>query len=133
MTKLLIAGSYERLLYGLQVTDKAIEPTFIYPAHISCITALASCSRYLATGSTDEQIKLYDLKLRKEIGNLMHHTGTITSLVFIGKQHLLTASADGIIGIVRTHDWEVLKKLKGHNGPIQSISPHRYSKWVSSF
>ena len=37
------------------------------------------------------QLKI-DLKLRKEIGNLMIHTGTITRLAFIGKSHLISAS-----------------------------------------
>jgi protein MAK11 len=134
MHELVIAGTYERLLYGLaRVKEGELLPSFIYPAHISCITAVASTSRYLATGSTDEHIKLYDLKLRKEIGNLTHHHGSITCLGWAGKSHLLTASEDGLIGIVRSSDWELLKTLKGHSGPVLDFSIHRFGGFSYSF
>lgn len=133
-TELLItAGTYERLLYGLTLTSSSLQPSFIYPAHISCISSVSSSKRYfivisfrfLATGSTDEHVKLYDLRLRKEVGALMHHNGTITCLEWVGKSHLITASQDGTIGIVRSSDWELLKTLKGHNGSVLGIDVHR--------
>ncbi|KAJ3371306.1 Nuclear envelope morphology protein 1 [Kappamyces sp. JEL0680] len=137
---LIIAGTYERLLYGLNKdSTKSLSeetallvPSFIYPAHISCITAVASTARYLATGSTDEHIKLYDLKLRKEIGNLMHHNGTITCLGWVGTTHLITASEDGLISIVRSSDWELLKTLKGHHGSVLDFAIHSSGKVLLS-
>ena len=82
-----IAGSYEKLLYGLdgQVAIAGSEykftlkPIFIFPAHISHIKAVAASpggGKWLATGSADEIIKVWDLRRRKEIGGLMHHEGT---------------------------------------------------------
>jgi WD40 repeat protein len=62
--------------------------------------------------------------MRKEIGTLLHHNGTITSLAFVKKQHLITASDDGTIGIVRVHDWELLKQLKGHSKGVTCIDVH---------
>ncbi|KAJ3272709.1 hypothetical protein HDV01_005345 [Terramyces sp. JEL0728] len=131
---LVVAGTYERLLYGLNgsFTDKELVPSFIYPAHISCITALACTPRFLATGSTDEHVKLYDLKIRKEIGSLMHHSGTITGLSFVGKHHLITTSEDGCIGIVRTSDWEHLKSLQGHAGTVVGLDVHPSGKVLLS-
>ncbi|KAI9096965.1 WD40-repeat-containing domain protein [Phlyctochytrium arcticum] len=131
----LIVGTYERLLYGLDVKttgEGSIEPVFIYPAHISCIKALAANSRFLATGSTDEHVKLYDLRLRKEVGTLMHHSGSITCLKFFGKTHLFTASEDGDITIVRCRDWEVLKTLSGHKRAVNSIDIHPSGKVLLS-
>lgn len=78
---LILAGSYERLLYGLTLSA----PSFIYPSHISTITTLTSNQKYLITGSTDEQIKIYSLPLRKEVGILACHQGTITSLLIVDK------------------------------------------------
>lgn len=90
----IIFGSYEKLLYGLDGTFAAssssstnpsatIQPTltpiFIFPAHVSCIKAVAASpegGKWLATGSTDETIKVWDLRRRKEIGGLMQHEGT---------------------------------------------------------
>lgn len=83
----IVAGSYEKLLYGLDgivtVEDSKLEfhlkPTFIFPAHVSCIKAVAASpqgGKWLASGSADEIIKVWDLRRRKEIGGLMHHEGT---------------------------------------------------------
>lgn len=95
----IVAGSYEKLLYGLQGTvtlvpsDAAagssthsgvafhLKPQFIFPAHVSCVKAVAASpngGKWLATGSADEIVKVWDLRRRKEIGGLMHHAGTIT-------------------------------------------------------
>jgi WD40 repeat protein len=83
-----IAGSYEKLLYGLDGSVSPnedndgykfdLKPTFIFPAHASCIKAVAASpngGKWLATGSADEVIKVWDLRRKKEIGGLMHHEG----------------------------------------------------------
>lgn len=138
---LVVAGSYERLLYGIvgtlsnedaHLSSSALEPDFIFPAHISCIKALACNHRFLASGSTDELVKIYDLKLKKEIGNLMHHTGAITCLQFFKKSHLITASEDGTIVLIRTSDWEVLKTLTGHKYSVNSLDIHPSGKAMLS-
>lgn len=82
----IMAGSYEKLLYGLEGTVNVegtshkynLEPIFIFPAHMSYIRAVAASpdgGKWLATGSGDEIIKVWDLRRRKEIGGLMHHEG----------------------------------------------------------
>ncbi|KAH9253882.1 hypothetical protein BASA81_008195 [Batrachochytrium salamandrivorans] len=96
------------------------------------VEALAASSKYLATGSTDEHVKIYDLRIRKEVGTLMHHSGTITALEFFRNTHLITASEDGTIGIVRSSDWELLKTLKGHTASVLSISIHPSGKILLS-
>ena len=83
----IIAGSYEKLLYGLEGTillhpDEEytfdLNPIFIFPAHVSCIKAVAASpmgGKWLATGSGDEIVKVWDLRRKKEVGGLMHHEG----------------------------------------------------------
>ncbi|KAL2913933.1 Protein mak11 [Polyrhizophydium stewartii] len=130
-----VAGTYERLLYGLACTPaphSLLVPMFIYPAHINCIKAVAANQRFLATGSTDEHVKIYDLRARKEVGTLMHHAGTITALAFFSTTHLLTAAEDGAVGIVRTSDWEPLKLLKGHTAAVTSMALHPSGKLALS-
>ena len=89
----IIVGSYERLLYGLEGTTSVsstgaselewtLKPIFIFPAHVSCIKTVAASpegGKWLATGSADEIIKVWDLRRRKEIGGLMQHEGFYTS------------------------------------------------------
>lgn len=91
-----------------------MEPVFIVPAHIGCIRTVAIGGHFLASGSTDEIIRLYDVKKRKEYGSLGgQHTGDITDIQFHGK-YMLTGSEDKMICLWRTKDWEYLKTLKGH-------------------
>ena len=85
-----VAGTYEKLLYGLEGTISVAEgtpkfslkPMFIFPAHISSLKTVAASpngGKWLATGSADEIVKVWDLRRRKEIGGLMHHEGWSTS------------------------------------------------------
>jgi len=89
----IIAGSYEKLLYGIEGkttysddddTKKLqfiLKPVFAFPAHVSCIKTVAASpqgGKWLATGSADEIIKVWDLRRRKEIGGLMHHEGNVS-------------------------------------------------------
>lgn len=82
----IIAGSYEKLLYGLEGKYASgsdvptLEPIFIFPAHLACVKAVAASptGKWLATGSEDEFIKVWDLRRRKEVGSLSQHTGEST-------------------------------------------------------
>ncbi|KAF9473417.1 WD40 repeat-like protein [Pholiota conissans] len=134
-----IAGSYEKLLYGLEGTvafedsklQFRLKPTFIFPAHVSCIKAVAASphgGKWLATGSADEIIKVWDLRRRKEIGGLMHHEGSITHLLFPSRSHLLSASEDGTLCLFRARDWVVLRSLKGHKGRVNAVAVHPSGK-----
>lgn len=143
----IVAGSYERLLYGLEATvepsssdadassaknastsfDVSLKPIFTFPAHISSIRTVATAgadSKWLATGGTDEIVKVWDLRKQREVGQLTGHEGTITSLVFASRTYLMTTSADSHINLYRTRDWALLRTLKGHIGRINSASPH---------
>lgn len=131
----IVAGSYERLLYGLEAVLKPaqdgfgvqLKPIFTFPAHISSIRTVATAgadSKWLATGGTDEIVKVWDLRKRREVGQLTGHEGTITSLVFASRTYLLTTSADANMNLYRTRDWALLRTLKGHIGRINSAAPH---------
>jgi hypothetical protein len=90
---LVIAGSYEKLLYGLQGSfgpsasddqpEVTLEPTFIFPAHLACVKAIAASpgGKWLATGSEDEFVKVWDLRRRKEVGSLSQHSGECGDVV----------------------------------------------------
>ncbi|PPQ98044.1 hypothetical protein CVT26_003039 [Gymnopilus dilepis] len=137
----IVAGSYEKLLYGLDGTisfdedtqklQYTLKPVFIFPAHVSCIKAVAASphgGKWLATGSADEIIKVWDLRRRKEIGGLMHHEGSITHLLFPSRSHLLSASEDGTLCLFRARDWAVLRALKGHKGRVNAVAVHPSGK-----
>ncbi|KAG9069695.1 p21-activated protein kinase-interacting protein 1-like protein [Linnemannia hyalina] len=129
----IVAGTYENILYGVDAywnedMTLRLSPIFIFPAHIGCIKSLAIGGHFLASGSTDEKIQLYDLKRRKELGALLQHQGTITALTFHTKTHMLSGSDDGKICVWRTKDWECLKIMKGHQASVHSIAIHPSGK-----
>ncbi|KAF9285080.1 p21-activated protein kinase-interacting protein 1-like protein [Mortierella alpina] len=129
----IVAGTYENILYGLDAywnedMTLRLAPIFIFAAHIGCIKSLAIGGNFLASGSTDEKIQLYDLKRRKELGALLQHQGTITSLTFHNKTHMLSGSDDGKVCVWRSKDWECLKIMKGHQASVHSIAIHPSGK-----
>ncbi|KAI8353962.1 WD40-repeat-containing domain protein [Mortierella sp. GBAus27b] len=129
----IVAGTYENILYGVDAywnEDMTLRllPVFIFAAHIGCIKSLAIGGHLLASGSTDEKIQLYDLKRRKELGALLQHQGTISSLKFHNRTHMLSGSDDGKVCVWRSKDWECLKIMKGHQGTVHSIAIHPSGK-----
>ncbi|RCI16678.1 hypothetical protein L249_2963 [Ophiocordyceps polyrhachis-furcata BCC 54312] len=90
----------------------------------------------LASGSTDERINVYNLsahpprtndndvlakvaprpilesRKNRELGTLLHHASTITTLRFPTRSKLLSASEDSTIAVTRTRDWSVLSTIK---------------------
>ena len=91
-TFIIIAGSYEKLLYGLEGSYAAgsskptLKPIFIFPAHWACVKAVAASpgGKWLATGSEDEFVKVWDLRRRKEVGSLSQHEGERHTSAFEG-------------------------------------------------
>lgn len=138
----LIVGSYNHVLFGFEViesstkeeiasesistseTELQFKPRFTDQGHAGCIKSVACNGRYLASGSTDETIRLFDMRKHVEIGTLVQQSGSITTLAFTSEGHLLSASEDGTICIWKCKTWDCEKVLKGHRGAITSISVH---------
>ncbi|KAJ7385113.1 p21-activated protein kinase-interacting protein 1-like protein [Desmophyllum pertusum] len=125
-----IVGTYEQVLVGFDVVygedelEYRLKPKFAEKEHAGCIKCAANSGQFLATGSSDETIRLYNLKDHRELGALMQHEGTITCLAFHNNTHMLSASEDRTICVWECRTWECLKTLKGHRGHVNSISVH---------
>lgn len=101
--------------------------------HLGCVKALAaSPDGRLATGGTDNVVRLFDLKKRTEIGDLQEHADTVACLTFVGVRHLVTACDAGKICIWRTHDWEMLLKFQGHKAAITCVAGHPSERMLVS-
>ncbi|PJF19904.1 hypothetical protein PSACC_00284 [Paramicrosporidium saccamoebae] len=99
--KLVVAvGSYERILYGIDVElskegkVSSTKESFAIPAHTGYLKTVSSCPRFLVSGATDETI---------------------------------SGSEDGRIGLFRTKDWECLHVLR-HKKPVTAIAVHPSGK-----
>jgi len=133
-----VVGTYSSALIGFTFMMKEQEepwifrPKFTDQGHDGCVKAVAICEKYLASGSTDENIRLFDIKRNIDLGYLVQQSGTITDLQFSGSSHLLSASEDGTICVWKCKSWECIKTLKGHRGAINSISIHPSGRLVLS-
>lgn len=136
----IVVGLYEHNLLCLSVilkekAEPLFTPIFHFQAHTLSIKSIDISQRYLVTGSKDEHIRIYDLKKRKELGNLLSHQGTVTTLKFSNDfsdddktthsgKWLLSGSEDGKIIIWRTKDWQLFGTLKGHQGRVNDLAIH---------
>ncbi len=103
-----------------------------------------SPSILLASGGTDERINVYSLSAvppldneklasipslggnkisenprNRELGSLMHHSASITSLHFPTRSKLLSAAEDNTIAISRTNDLSVVSTIKAPHPKVQ--------------
>ncbi|XP_061169095.1 p21-activated protein kinase-interacting protein 1-like [Saccostrea echinata] len=128
-----VVGTYEEILLGFRVVvvgkDFQLEPSFTDHSHSGCVKHVAVSKKgILASGGTDETIQLFNLKKRSQLGSLGHHSGSLTCLQFFKNTHLFSASEDGTLCIWKTFTWECLKTLRGHKGPVLSLSVHPSGK-----
>lgn len=120
---------------------------FLISGHVSSIRCLAISDpsdpsleapsrRILATGGADERINLYQIagslppvstkadplapsaSQNRELGSLLHHSSTITTLSFPSRGKLLSAALDNKIAISRVRDWTVLSEIRA---PIPKV------------
>ena len=140
----IIVGSYEHnilcLSLDLSVPTPVFTPIFHFQAHTLSVKCMDVSNRYLISGSNDEHIRIYDLQKRKELGTLLAHQGSITSLKFSKKvgedsavvhsdaegksKWLFSSSEDHRILIWRVKDWENFGILRGHSARINDIDIH---------
>ncbi|XP_069701402.1 p21-activated protein kinase-interacting protein 1-like [Periplaneta americana] len=136
----IIVGTYEEFLLGYKIIAKGnnkcrLVQSFADHSHRASVRSVSAKGRYLASGSADETITLYDMKSRKETGTLVQHHGTVNCLSFSPNgSHLLSGSEDGSIAVFRTGSWQVEKVFpKAHKGEaVTCISVHPSGKLALS-
>ena len=99
------AGTYEGGLLGLSFKQfdqiEEMQTEYAFSATQGSINAMAGNNYLLALGGFSEIIKLYDLRTKKEKGELMEHTGSITYLEFYQTTYLISGAEDGLVIIWR--------------------------------
>lgn len=131
----IVIGTYEKYLLGynleMNMDQFILKPSFTTEAHLQPIKCIASSKKYLASGSIDEKIQLFNMKTRKELGALQQHNGTITCLEFFDS-YLFSSSEDSNICIWSTKNWECIKTLLGHKDSVNSFAIHPTGKMALS-
>ncbi|KAK8524648.1 hypothetical protein V6N13_015663 [Hibiscus sabdariffa] len=143
----LIAGSYERFIWGFKLKPQTHDPSsqcltltqiFSYPSHIAPITTVAAAGPAAASGSSDDTVHIYDLSSAASLGPLHHFNSSITSLSFYCPpnlsfpRNLLSAAADGTISIFDTEPFVLLKSFRSHKKGINDLAVHPSGKLALS-
>lgn len=140
----LIAGSYERFIWGFKLKSQkhpvsfSLNPLFSFPSHLSPIKCAAVSGSAAVTGGSDDTIKIYDLSTSSEIGSL-YYSSTITSLCFYTPtsssspfsfpRNLIAAADDGAVIIYDADPFVRLKTVKGvHKKGVNDLSVHSSGK-----
>lgn len=99
------------LAFGQEQTDSPIE-AIIQMGHSKTITAtdISHNGKYIATGSIDRSILIWEKKSGKEIRILHHHVKSITALHFSkDDKHILSASNDNTVKLSNIETGEVIQ------------------------
>ncbi|XP_060607988.1 p21-activated protein kinase-interacting protein 1-like [Ruditapes philippinarum] len=128
----LVVGTYDEVILGFRVIEVEnklqVETSFTDHSHAGCVKCVAISGKgVLASGSSDETIRLLNIKKQKELGSLVHHNGTVTSLEF-HKGFLFSTSEDKNLCLWKTFTWECLRTFKGHQAAADCVSVHPSGK-----
>lgn len=128
----LCIGTYDGTVAGLELTaDETsaliLTTKFASGTHASAVRSVALRGSTLVTGGADEVVRIYDVSRRVEIGTLLHHDGTVGTLKFAhdcGKNLLFSAGADAAICVWRVADWQLMRRLTGHQASVTDVAVH---------
>ncbi|XP_063883697.1 p21-activated protein kinase-interacting protein 1-like [Scylla paramamosain] len=133
----IIVGTNEEFVLGYDVTHKedrrvSLHQIFADHSHNGSVRQVAVGGKILASGAADEMIRVFNLATRTEVGIIMEHQGTISSLSFHGATHLFSAAEDGNICIYKQGKWQCEKTLRGHRGGVVDLAVHPSGKMALS-
>jgi len=132
----IVVGTYEEFVLGYKIVPqlKNVEKcdlvqSFTSKSHCGPVRSLCSGSKYVVSGGSDEICKIFDMTKRAEHGTLMHHEGTVSCLATHSTtSHLVTASDDNTVAVVRMGSWQVEKTLYKHTAGITALALHPTGK-----
>lgn len=128
-----LVGTYEEFVLGFKLNKNPeggweFVPSFTNHSHCGSIRAVSTTKRFLASGSSDESIRLFSLRDRTEHGYLQQHSGSVTCLEFYKHTHLLSGSDDGTVCVWNARTWNCDKTLVAHKGGVTVLSVHPSGK-----
>ncbi|XP_037034707.1 p21-activated protein kinase-interacting protein 1-like [Bradysia coprophila] len=136
--EIFIGTSQDFLLsFKVKKTDKehVLERYIVYRCHNGPIISMDTRGRYLATGGGDERIVVVDLKLNRDVHEIICHEGTINTLSFTNKGNdLLSGSEDGRLVATTVGSWKPTNTWKKpHTGKsVLKVCLHPSDKFALS-
>jgi len=136
----ILVGTYEEYVMGFKLSPQIKSTTkynltqnFTVKAHVGPVRCITTGSKFAISGGSDEQCKIFDMDKRVEHGVLAHHDGTVSCLTTHSPtSHLLTASDDNSISVIRMGSWQIEKTLYKHSAGITALALHPSGKLAFS-
>jgi len=136
----IVVGTYEEYVLGYKIVPhlkKAkgcdLVQSFTVKSHCGSVRSISAGSKYVVSGGSDEICKIFDMTKRSEHGTLMHHEGTVSCLATHSPtSHLVTASDDNSLSVVRMGSWQVEKTLYKHTAGVTALALHPTGKLAFS-
>ncbi|PNS20107.1 F-box/WD repeat-containing protein 11 [Sphaceloma murrayae] len=88
--------------------------------HSASILCLQYDDEILVTGSSDNDLIVWDIKTYEPIQRLKHHQGGVLDVAFDAK-HIVSCSKDCTIVVWDRKTLKPLRTLTGHNGPVNAV------------
>jgi len=124
-------GTYDGGLLGLDA--EAGDQTFGFEGHTGCVKAMhGSSDGFLASGGTDNLVKLFDVAGNVDAGELVQHGDAVNCVEFWGGCTLVTGDADGQVCIWSRRKWELLLKFRAHKASLTCIAIHPTGRLMAS-
>ncbi|OII75578.1 WD repeats-containing protein [Cryptosporidium ubiquitum] len=85
---------------------------FAFKAHLASIKDMDSRGNLLVTASTDETMRIYNLKTRCDSGMLTKHQGSVTYVCLSwNSKYLISCGEDKVVCIWRCANWDPVKSF----------------------
>ena len=120
-TRLAVAGGIGIWLYDAQ-TGQELD---LFVGHTGLVESVSFSpdGRTLASGSTDETIRLWDVSSGRHLRTLTGHTDSVRSVSFAPDgQTLASGSTDATIRLWDASSGRHIRTLTGHTGSVRSVS-----------
>merc|ERR1719219_1440040 len=130
----ILAGTYEAYLLAYRIVKSEclegeedegwqLKQSFNVRDHSGAIRCVSAGSKFAISGGSDDSCKIYDMLERRELGTLQHHDGIVTCVATQAPSHLITASDDNSLAILRMGSWQVEKTLYKDIAEFITVSP----------
>lgn len=70
--------------------------------HAGVVTSVSPspCGKYVASGSSDRTMKVWDTKLREQVYSVSEHSDTVWAVAYIAKNRIVAVGDDGCVSVV---------------------------------